>query len=220
MKPQLISFKLCPFVQRSVITLKEKGADFDITYINIMQPPEWFAEVSPLGKVPVMKVGDTVLFESAVIMEYLDEVNPPSLHPTEPLKKALNRAWMEYSSELLGCQREMMMAKDEEGYSAKRDALSAMLKRLEGLVEGPYFNGAEFNLVDAAYAPFFMRYQLIDEMCSLGLLDAFPKVKAWSELLLERPSVKESVVEEFPDIFCGHLENGGGHIATLIVDDE
>ena len=72
-RPELISFKLCPFVQRSVIVLLEKEAPFDITYIDLSNPPDWFKAISPMGKVPVLKVDDTVLFESAVIMEYLDE---------------------------------------------------------------------------------------------------------------------------------------------------
>jgi len=70
--PELISFELCPFVQRSVITLLQKGVDFKINYIDIHDPPEWFQQISPLGKVPVMRVDNTVLFESAVINEYLD----------------------------------------------------------------------------------------------------------------------------------------------------
>ncbi|MDX1655109.1 MAG: glutathione S-transferase N-terminal domain-containing protein, partial [Candidatus Competibacteraceae bacterium] len=68
---QLVSFDLCPFVQRSVIALKEKGAQFEIAYIDLKDPPEWFKKLSPLGKVPLLRVGEEVLFESAAINEYL-----------------------------------------------------------------------------------------------------------------------------------------------------
>ena len=78
---QLISFKTCPFVQRAVITLKHKNIDFDITYIDLAEPPDWFLELSPLQKVPVLKVDDEVLFESAVINEYLDEITGGDLQP-------------------------------------------------------------------------------------------------------------------------------------------
>ena len=98
--PELISFDICPFVQRSVITMIEKGQEFDITYIDLANKPEWFLKISPFGKVPVLKVDDTVLFESAVINEYLDEINPPSMHPGDALTKAHNRAWIEFSSQL------------------------------------------------------------------------------------------------------------------------
>ena len=88
MQPELISFKLCPFVQRSVITLKHKGVPFEVKYIDLENKPDWFLRLSPTGKVPVLKVGDTVLFESAVINEYLNDVNPPSMHPADPLDRA------------------------------------------------------------------------------------------------------------------------------------
>jgi hypothetical protein len=61
MSLHLISFKTCPFVQRAVITLKHKNIDFDITYIDLAEPPDWFLEMSPLGKVPVLKVDDEIL---------------------------------------------------------------------------------------------------------------------------------------------------------------
>lgn len=98
---ELISFKLCPFVQRAVIVLKEKNIDFTLTYIDVYHPPEWFKAISPFGKVPLLKVNDAVLFESAVIMEYLDEAYPPQLHPDDLIAKAQQRGWMEMSSELL-----------------------------------------------------------------------------------------------------------------------
>ncbi|MGB0713712.1 MAG: glutathione S-transferase N-terminal domain-containing protein, partial [Gammaproteobacteria bacterium] len=67
MSLELVSFKLCPFVQRAVITLKHHGIDYDITYINLDEPPEWFHEVSPMEKVPVLRVdGEHNMFESAV----------------------------------------------------------------------------------------------------------------------------------------------------------
>ena len=67
---QLISFVLCPYVQRSVITLKEKQVPFTITYIDLQNPPDWFLAISPMGKVPVLRMAqDQVLFESAVINE-------------------------------------------------------------------------------------------------------------------------------------------------------
>ena len=87
-QPILISFKLCPFVQRAVITLLHKKIDFTIEYINLQKKPDWFLEISPLGKVPLLRVKDHVLFESAVINEYLDEAHGDPMLPKDPLEKA------------------------------------------------------------------------------------------------------------------------------------
>ena len=57
-KFHLISSVTCPWVQRSVITMRAKGIKFDVTYINLREKPDWFLEISPHGKVPVLKVDD------------------------------------------------------------------------------------------------------------------------------------------------------------------
>src|SRR5918992_3647184 len=87
-KLTLISHKLCPYVQRAVIALNEKGVPFERIDIDLANKPDWFLKLSPLGKVPVLVVEqdgrEQVLFESAVIAEYLDETLAPRLHPTNP----------------------------------------------------------------------------------------------------------------------------------------
>lgn len=221
-KPELISFKLCPYVQRSVITLLEKGVDYDLTYIDLADPPQWFLDISPLGKVPALRVGDQVLFESAVINEYLDEVNPPSMHPGEPLHKAQNRAWIEFASNLIGDQYQLMVAADEAQYQKAYAAIRKKLGQLQQIVGmGPYFNGESFSLMDAAIAPVFMRLQLLDQWYSLeGLYNETPKVAAWHEALLARPSVQGSVVEEFAPVLRDYIGKTGGYSASLFAPGE
>jgi len=80
-KLTLISHVLCPYVQRAVIALKEKGVDYERIDIDLANKPDWFLKISPLGKVPVLKVGDEVIFESAVIAEFLEDTVAPPLHP-------------------------------------------------------------------------------------------------------------------------------------------
>jgi glutathione S-transferase len=93
---KLISHKLCPYVQRAVIALKEKGVPFERIDIDLDNKPDWFLKISPLGKVPVLQVGDKAVFESAVILEYLEETLPNPLHPKNPLTRAEHRAWIEF----------------------------------------------------------------------------------------------------------------------------
>ena len=215
---QLISFVLCPFVQRSVIALKEKHVPFEITYINLDNPPEWFPALSPMGKVPVLRVDqDRVLFESAVINEYLDETNPPPLHPQDPWRRAHNRAWIEFGSNLIGRQYRMLVASDEDGFAQERDGLLADLRYVEQqLGEGPFFNGTAFSLADTAYAPLFMRLDIIERLYPQALLEPVPKVRAWSDALLIRPSVQESVVADFETRFRQRFAAMGGWLGQRL----
>ena len=76
--------------------MRAKDVDFEVTFVDLRDKPDWFLEISPHGKVPVLKVDDDVLFESNAIAEYLDEMVEPRLHPTDPIKRARNRAWTDY----------------------------------------------------------------------------------------------------------------------------
>ena len=76
--------------------MRAKQVQFDVTYINLSEKPDWFLEVSPHGKVPVLSVDERPLFESNAIAEYLDEIVPPKLHPENPIKRARNRAWTDF----------------------------------------------------------------------------------------------------------------------------
>ena len=212
-KPKLISFKLCPYVQRSVILLKEKGVDYDIEYIDVYDPPEWFLALSPTGKVPILQIEDTVLFESAVINEYLDEVYTPALHPSSQIQKAQNRAWMEFTSPMYMDTFNIMMATDKE---SSDNAVDSMNKNLAGLdiamKKSPWFNGEAFSLVDISAAPLFTRLDFYKSHCGLDLLKAFPNLQMWSDGLLVRQSVIESKVDGFDDMLLIRMEKIGTHI--------
>ena len=192
MSLHLISFKTCPFVQRAVITLKHKNIDFDITYIDLADPPDWFLELSPLGKVPVLKVDDQVLFESAVINEYLDEITGGDLQPRDPLARAKNRAWIEFASNMIGNLYMMKMSKDEENYNKYRDALIGQFRRVEKrLGDGPWFNGEDFSLADTAFAPLFRQNSVANNLLSVIDPATMPRVNAWAQRLLALPEVRD-----------------------------
>jgi len=217
MKLELISFKLCPFVQRSVITLLTKGIDYDITYIDLSDPPAWFHDISPFGKVPVLKVDDEhVLFESAVINEFIDESTPGSLQPEDPLQRALNRAWTEFASACLMDHFGMVTAADHGAYHKANNALREKLDWLEDMLEGrKFFNGDEPALVDFAFAPLFMRLEILNGLHVVYDREEFPNVAAWSDHLLALEAVQKSVVPDFEEIYKGSIVKRDGYAAKL-----
>ena len=91
----LISHHLCPYVQRAAISLHEKNVAFEHKDIDLGDKPDWFLRLSPLGKTPVLLVGDTPIFESAVILEYLEDTQNAPLHPQDELERARQRGWIE-----------------------------------------------------------------------------------------------------------------------------
>src|SRR5947199_2689440 len=122
-KLTLISHKLCPYVQRAVIALTEKGVGFERIDIDLANKPDWFVAISPLGKTPVLQVGEVPIFESTVILEYLEETQPHPLHPADPLRRAEHRAWIEFGSAVLNDIAGFYAAADEATFKAKTSHL-------------------------------------------------------------------------------------------------
>ena len=205
---RLISFDLCPYVQRCVMTLLEKDIAFDVDYIDLSDRPDWFVELSPLGKVPVLEVtGDdgakVVLFESVVINEYLDEVTEGSMLPADPLERAHSRAWIEFANALLSDAFSVTSAKDDAALAEILAKLGGKLDRLEREIRGaPFFLGPEVSLVDAAFTPALQRLSWANEIHpAMAIFDGRPKVANWWNALAERDSVQGSAVADLRQQF-------------------
>ncbi len=223
-KYHLISSYTCPWVQRSVITMRAKGIDFDVTYINLRDKPDWFLKISPHGKVPVLKVGDVALFESNAIAEYLDEMFEPRLHPADPIKRAQNRAWTDFLTTFVGGPglNAVTYCRSEEALPGALETARQRLSRLEDAIarergnDGPYFNGGSLCLVDAAYGPFLQRFSIVENVMQTGLLRDFPLVGAWSDALLANDVVVGAVAPNFPEEFEANLKRRGTLAWTLM----
>ncbi|MDJ0947764.1 MAG: glutathione S-transferase family protein [Alphaproteobacteria bacterium] len=214
---ELVSFHLCPYVQRAVITLTEKEIPHRRTYIDLSDKPGWFKEISPLGKVPLLRAGDAVLFESAVICEYLDEVTPGTLHPDDPLEKARHRSWIEFGSSILDAIAGFYSARDADGFARKRQVLVDKFAWLERhLGGGPYFAGARFHLVDAVYATVFRYFDTFDRIADFGVFDATPKLRAYRVALAERPSVRTAVTPDYPAKLMDFVRRRGSYLSSRL----
>jgi glutathione S-transferase len=213
-KLKLISFALCPYVQRSVITLLEKNVPHDVEYIDLDNPPAWFYDVSPLEKVPVLLVDDEPLFESMPICEFLDEITPGSLYPEEPFKRAQNRAWIEFGNELLSASYTYSTTTEELSFKQNLITVKDRLETLDEFFEGgPYFNGDSFSLVDAVYGPIFRNLQCLEDMQHQDLFADAPEIAKWRDAVLQRPSVINAVGESFNQDFCDFVVKTGSVFA-------
>ncbi|MEM6291316.1 MAG: glutathione S-transferase family protein [Myxococcota bacterium] len=194
----LISFEVCPFVQRAAMLLQEQGRPYDIKYIDLRSKPDWFLAISPSGKVPVLEVDGTPLFESSVILEYLDETTDANhLLPSDPIERARQRMWIAYISNIMSKAWQLQAAPEE---SAARDLVTQLRGHFEELSkqlgeDGPLWGGDTFTMVDAAIAPILQRLTWAEALePSLGLFEGLPKVTAWRDALLARPSMTASIV--------------------------
>ena len=220
-KYMLVSFKTCPWVQRSAIVLREKNTPFELRHIEPDNRPDWFLAISPHKKVPVLRIDDNVsLFESNAINEYLDETIEPRLHPADPIERAINRAWTDYVPTFASTVTATAYADTEEDYNKAAAGIPQPFERLEKALEtrgsGPFFNGAQYSLVDAAYAPFLQRYFFLDRVRKLGHIENYPRLKAWGEALVKRPSTHSFPEGEFEAMYREGLRRRNKWISRFI----
>ena len=215
---ELVSFNVCPFVQRSIITLNYKNCDCKITFIDLADPPDWFLEISPLGRVPVLKVGDSgILFESAVINEFIDDVTPGTLKPSDPLILAKNRAWIEFGGACLGdlymiadCQTELHMRRNMQECVER-------LRRVEEVLDhSTFFNGDDLALVDTAYAPLLIRLDFMARKINLLDWNHFTKLNQWKNNLLRLEAVQESIIDDFELHYCNKIRAQNGYLGSTL----
>jgi glutathione S-transferase len=219
----LVSHPLCPYVQRAAIALTEKGVGFERLTIDLAAPPDWFRAISPLGKVPLLRVARTaepeaVLFESAVICEYIEETQGGvALHPADPLPRAQHRAWIEFASAALADLWIIETTPDAAAFEAKRRALADKFTRIAAARgDGPFFGGARFTLVDAAFGPVFRYFDVLDDVAALAELTRLPAIAAWRAALAARPSVQAAASPDYAARLRQFLMAQNSHLRGLL----
>jgi glutathione S-transferase len=194
---ELISSATCPFAQRSRMVLLTKGADFRFTEISLDDKPDWFLQISPYAKVPVLRHGDSVIYESAVINEYLEEVLPnPPLLPRDPVRRALARIWIAFANDrMVPHIYKMMLRQDTAGQQIHRERLdeAVLLMERDGLRKlssGPFWLGEAPSLVDFTFFPHVQRFLVLQHYRGFVLPAECVRLRAWIDTMNGLPVVQ------------------------------
>ena len=207
---QIISANVCPYAQRTRMVLHEKGVAVEVTEIDLKNKPDWFLEVSPYGKVPVLRHQGRVIYESAVINEYLEETFPaPPLMPIDPGERALARIWIEYcNSQYCPLFYKLLLTQDVAGQQELAEKLQGVLLFMEreGLTkvqgEGPYWMGADPSLVDFTFYPFLERFVVLSHYREVELPADCQRLGAWMETMKKHPAAVATANSE-----AFHIDN-------------
>lgn len=184
----------CAYSHRTRIVLHEKGISADIEYVDLEDPPEDLVELNPYGTMPTLVDRDLVLYDSRIIMEYLDERFPhPPLHPMDPVSRArarllVHRVEHDWYS-LLG---EIESAPDRKNPKARKLLRERLIAAVPIFAAKPYFLSDEFCLVDCSLAPLLWRLPML----GIDLPRQADAIKSYSARLFERDSFQASLSEE------------------------
>ena len=159
----------CPYAQRSWLTLLELGVDFEPVEIELGKDnkTDWYCAMNPNGTVPTIKHGETIVYESSVINEYLCEVygnHEITLMPAESAARAhliilisrCDAKFVKIAYSYLSHKRHDDPGKDDQLRTQLVEEL-CFLDKIIGSKVGTYFLGEKISLVDLTYIPFFER---------------------------------------------------------------
>ncbi|MEM9071926.1 MAG: glutathione S-transferase family protein [Myxococcota bacterium] len=213
---KVVSFKICPFVQRVTALLEVKDVPYEVAYIDLGNKPRWFLDISPTGQVPVLITeGGTALFESDAIAEYLDEAYP-RLRDVPAEERAHERAWSYQAAKHYLVQCSAMRSKDAETLHERSAKLAKAFARAEAqLGKGPFFHGDELGNVDVAWLPLLHRADLVRRHAGYDFLREFPKTRAWQKALVASGLAERSVADDFTEKFGAFYLSSETHLGRL-----
>lgn len=200
---KIVSFKICPFVQRVTAALEAKHIPYQIEYISLRDKPQWFLNVSPNGQVPILVTGNgTALFESDAIIEYIEDEFGPLEKQISNEQRALDRAWSYLGSKHYLAQCGAMSSTSQETLLERVEKLAKAFDKAEPQIVGPLFKGTELSTVDIAWLPLLHRAHIIKSRTGFDMLEGFPKVQAWQLTLMTSGLVEKTVAEDFEQAFA------------------
>lgn len=194
---QLYSSDVCPFAYRVRLALHEKAIPHEVISVDLGNIPDWYYEISPTGRAPLLRQGDQVIWESTVINEFLEDAFPDRpLLPRDPVARAHARIWIEYCNNTFQpnfCG--LVFELDESKYDKIKNALRDSLIALEaGLAEtpGPYWLGEECSLVDLTYYPFFEQAIVLAKYRAFDMPENHINLNRWQAAMKHRASVQDN----------------------------
>ncbi|MBB96523.1 MAG: glutathione S-transferase [Rhodobacteraceae bacterium] len=198
---KVIGHRLCPYVQRVVITLDEHGLAFTREDIDLDRKPAWLEDLSPNREVPVLRLAEgDWLVESGVIARYLDRVSGGGLLPRDARDAARHEAWIAHADGMLSLVAGVIYL-DQDARAVER-SVQALAGRLDRMVTrlppDPYFSGSEFGLVDIVMATLVRYFEVIDLVSDTALAPPpDTPLGVWWARVRGRRSVARAVPAEY-----------------------
>ena len=181
----LYSGSVDPFSHRCRIVLYEKGMDFEVTDVDLLDKQADVARINPYGRVPVLVDRELVLFEPNIINEYIDERFPhPQLMPPDPILRARARQLLQtLENELFRHMRVLEEAQEEAPRDQARQTIRDQLVQLAPILNRQkYLFGEDYSMIDVAMAPLLWRL----EHYGIALPPAASPIMKYAERLFSR----------------------------------
>ena len=187
----LYSGTSCPFSQRCRIVLHEKGMDFEVKDVDLLDKSDEIAAMNPYGRVPILVERDLTLYESNIINEYIDERFPhPQLMPADPVMRARARLFLHnFEGDLFSHLGDIVHGAPKAAEKARATVRDNLTQIAPIFTKQKYMLGEEYSMLDVAIAPLLWR---LDHFGIQLPKQATPLLK-YAERLFSRPAFIEAL---------------------------
>lgn len=198
----LFSDPICHYSHRARFVLCEKNASAEVEYVDGKEFPEDLQELNPYGTVPILVDRDLALFDSRIIMEYLDERFPhPPLYPIDPVSRARSRLLIHrIDKDWYTLLDDVINAGEKKAAKAKKMLRENLIAAIPLFAAKKHFLSDDFTLVDAVLAPLLWRLPFY----GIELPKEAQVITDYIELVTSRETFKESMSKEEQDMLESH----------------
>ena len=214
---KLYTSPLSPYGHRVEMCLLEKNISFERIYVDLGNKPDWFIQLSPLGKAPILQIENQVLFDSIAICEYLEETfKEVALHPVDPIQKAINRGWMDFSNGLVSSIFQLASTQNIESFEAKILEIKDKTNHFENnLSTTKFFNGNNISIIDICMLSAIIPLAFIESEFTININDNEGVFFDYCNNLMNIENLNKIIPENYEEIFRSYLTKRNSYLLQL-----
>lgn len=214
---KLYTSPLSPYGHRVEMCLLEKNISFERIYVDLGNKPDWFIQLSPLGKAPILQIENQVLFDSIAICEYLEETfKEVALHPVDPIQKAINRGWMDFSNGLVSSIFQLASTQNIESFEAKILEIKDKINHFDNnLPTTKFFNGDNISIIDICMVSAIIPFTFIESEFAIDINDNEGVFFDYCNNLMNIENLNKIIPENYEEIFRGYLTKRNSYLLQL-----
>ncbi|XP_027340678.1 glutathione S-transferase 3-like [Abrus precatorius] len=188
------------FGMRVRIALAEKGVKYEYKEENLRNKSPLLLQMNPIHKkIPVLIHNGKPICESAIIVQYIDEVwnDKVPLMPSDPYQRAQARFWVDYiDKKIYDTWRKMWLSTGEEHEAWKKELISILKQLEEPLGDKPFYGGDTFGFLDLGLIPFYSWFYTFETCGNFKMEAECPKLVAWAKKCMQRDTVAKTLPDE------------------------
>lgn len=219
---RLYSMRFCPYAERARLVLAAKGIEHECVNINLKDKPEWFFELNPVGKVPVIELpGGKVIYESVICCDFLEDMYPgkTQLFPKDPYEKHKQRLLVEVLCNKITSAFYKSVRGGDEANEELDKQLSAFEKELKER-NTKFIGGSSPSMADYLIWPWIERLHVMTNHFKTDL-GKFPVLSAWCAAMSDVPAVKEcSYPAEWYNKYFEGISTGNAEAQLYGIDEK